>query len=105
MPEHFTWTWAKTASELGRLIAGVTLKSGEQATEAWPGCDRGPNGKNQPNETASGAWKKWASSISKALDLAGNPPMPGVLVLDKNGFDKVTVVKDMRVFAGPKPVL
>ena len=48
--------------------------------------------------------KKWASSISKALDLAGNPPMPGVLVPVKNGFDKVTVVKDMRVFAGPKPV-
>jgi len=96
--------WAASASDLGRLIAGVPTKSGEQANEVWLGCDNGPSGNHQPSEGASGTWKGWATSISKALDSAGKPPPPGVLVTDKQA-QPVTVVTGMRVFAGPKPVL
>jgi len=100
LPNHATWIWAANASDVGRMISGVATRSGASTTEQWPGCERGPTGKQQPTDQASGAWKGWAISISTALSSASNPPLPGVVVTASQS-QLVTVVQGMRVFAGP----
>ena len=101
MPEHKTWTWATSTSDVGRMIAVIKTKSGASTTEEWPGCERGPGGFNKPTDLASGAWKAWATAITDTLYAASNSSMPGVAA--GSSRYPVTVVRGMRVFAGPAP--